>query len=91
MIVTANEKEGSKIRGRLFLDWALSLLFLTGEPAISHVSLTPLHVKPLQDAATNAHKEQIPAQDSSSGLRRFKSILSNQTLTACGEHVRTRG
>jgi len=51
------------MRGRMFLRWTRSFLFITGALAVSYVALTLLHAKLYQEAASNALKKQIDARE----------------------------
>jgi sortase A len=51
------------MRGRLFLRWTRSFLFITGALAVSYVALTLLQAKLYQEAAGSALKMQIDARE----------------------------
>ena len=51
------------MRGSMFLRWMWRFLFVAGTLAISYVALTLLHAKLYQNAASNALRKQIYAQE----------------------------
>ena len=62
MVETA-EMQRVAMRGRRFLRWTRTLLFLTGALAVSYVTLTLLHSKLYQQAANNTLEKQISVQE----------------------------
>jgi sortase A len=62
-MIRAMEPRGVATRGRSFLRWVRTLLFIAGALAIFYVVLTLLHAKLYQEAAGSALDQQITAQD----------------------------
>ncbi len=61
-MMRAREQRDFAARGRSFLRWMRTFLFIAGTLSVSYVALTLLHAKLYQDAADNALQGQISAQ-----------------------------
>ena len=62
-MISTTKQHSLKVRGRLFIRWTGSILFITGALTLSYVALTLLYAQHYQKAAGNALDKQIDAEE----------------------------